>query len=226
MAGLSVLAGIVFPLPVGATDEPESLVEVGSPDELFPDDVEPLGLLCELLLLAGFVVVAGLLAELLVGFVDDLPDKLADDLAAVLLLAAGFVGITLPTADELSVPVVVVGSLDSLDELMVGFVAELVVAAGFVVGVFVAVAGLVGCTADGFAAGEVCELFVGFVVGLFVVPLLPAFALTVGAAGLGTVLLTAAVLLSVTILSCARVPWLLFITIPAVPLGVFISITL
>lgn len=214
MAGLSVLTGIVFPFPVGATDEPESLVEVGSPNEPFPDDVEPLGSSCELLLLVGFVVVAGLVVpcELLVGFVDGLPDKLADGLFVVLLLAAGFVGITLPVVDEL------------LGELMVGLAAELVVAAGFVVGVFVA--GLVGCTADGFAAGEVCELFVGFVVGLFVVPLLPAFALTVGAAGLGTVLLTAAVLLSVTILSCARVPWLLFITIPAVPLGVFISITL
>lgn len=170
----------MFPSPVGATEEPELLVEVGSPDELLPDDVEPLGLLCELLLLVGFVVVVGLLVELLVGFVDGLPDKLADDLAAVLLLAAGFVGITLPTADELTV----------------GLAAELVTA-GFVV----------GCTVDGFFAGEACGLFVGFVVALLlVVPLFPASALTVGAAGLGTVLLTAAVLLSVTRLSCARVP--------------------
>lgn len=216
-----MLTGIVFPFPVGATDEPELVFGAVT----LPDDVEPLGVpdtLCELLLLVGFVVVAGLVTpcELFVGFVDGLSDKLADGLfVALLLCAAGFVGITLPIVDELPVPVVVVDSFGSLDELTVGLVAELVVVAGFVVG-------LVGCTADGFAAGEVCELFVGFVVGLFVVPLLPAFALTVGAAGLGTVLLTTAVLLSVTILSCARVPWLLFITIPAVPLGVFISITL
>lgn len=49
----------MFPSPVGAMDEPEVLVEVGSPDEPLPDDVEPLGLLCELLLLVGFVGVAG-----------------------------------------------------------------------------------------------------------------------------------------------------------------------
>ena len=216
-----MLTGIVFPFPVGATDEPELVFGAVT----LPDDVEPLGVpdtLCESLLLVGFVVVAGWVTpcEPFVGFVDGLPDKLVDDLLAVLLLlAAGFVGITLPIVDELPVPIVVVGSLGSLDELTVGFAAELVVVAGFVVG-------LVGCTADGFVAGEAGELFVGFVVELLVVPLLPASALTVGAAGLGTVLLTAAVLLSVTRLSCARVPWLLFITIPAVPLDVFISTTL
>lgn len=192
-----MLTGIIFPFPVGAIDEPELSVGVVT----FPDDVEPLGVpdtLCELLLLVGFVVVAGLVTPcelFVIGFV------------LLLLLAAGFVGITLPVVDELSVSVVVVGSFGSLDELTAGLAAELVVVAGFVVGVFVA--GLVGCPADGFAAGvagEACELFAGFVVGLLVVPLLPASALTVGAAGLGTVLLTAAVLLSVTRLPCARVP--------------------
>ena len=176
-----MLTGIIFPFPVGAIDEPELSVGVVT----FPDDVEPLGVpdtLCELLLLVGFVVVAGLVTPcelFVIGFV------------LLLLLAAGFVGITLPVVDELTA----------------GLAAELVVVAGFVVGVFVA--GLVGCPADGFAAGvagEACELFAGFVVGLLVVPLLPASALTVGAAGLGTVLLTAAVLLSVSRLPCARVP--------------------
>ena len=198
----------MFPSPVGAMDEPELLVEVGSPDELLPDDVEPLGLLCESLLLVGFVVVAGWVTpcEPFVGFVDGLPDKLADGLLVVLLLAAGFVGITLPIVDELPVPVVVVGSLGSLglpDELTAGLAVELVTA-GFVADVLVV--GLVGSAVDGFVAGEVGELFVGFVAGLLVVPLFPASALTVDAAGLGTVLLTAAVLLSVTMLSCARVP--------------------
>lgn len=122
----------------------------------------------------------------------------------VLLLAAGFVGITLPTVDELSVPVVPVGLPD---ELTVGLVAELAVTAGFVAPELAVVGFVVGSAVDGFFAGEACGLFVGFVVALLlVVPLFPAFALTVGAAGLGTVLLTAAVLLSVTILSCARVP--------------------
>lgn len=123
---------------------------------------------------------------------------------AVLLLAAGFVGITLPTVDELSVPVVAVGSPD---ELTVGLVAELAVTAGFVATELAVVGFVVGSAVDDFFAGEACGLFVGFVVALLlVVPLFPSSALTVGAAGLGTVLLTAAVLLSVTMLSCARVP--------------------